>query len=183
MLIRQEIENMEFASVGENVLISDRASFYNCGKISLGDNVRIDDFCILSAGKGGITIGSYVHIAAYSSLMGNALIKLEDFSGLSSRVSIYSSNDDYSGEYMTNPTVPTKYTNVSEAAVIVMRHAIVGAGSIILPGVTLNEGACVGALSLVKKDCEAFCTYFGLPAKKIGRRSKQLLEVEKILMQ
>lgn len=178
-LDRETLEGMGFASVGENVVISDRASFYNCAKISLGNNVRIDDFCVLSAGEGGITIGSYVHVAVYSSLIGNALIKLEDFSGVSSRVSIFSSNDDYSGKYMTNPTVPSMYTNVSEAPVIVKRHVIIGAGSIVLPGVTLHEGASVGALSLVKKDCEAFCTYFGLPAKKVGRRSKRLLEVEK----
>lgn len=182
MLDRATVECMGFASVGENVFISGLASFYNCANISLGNNVRIDDFCVISAGEGGITIGSYVHIAVYSSLMGNALIKLEDYSGLSSRVSIYSSNDDYSGKYMTNPTVPQKYTNVSEAPVIVKRHVIIGAGSIILPGVTLHEGASVGALSLIKKDCEAFCTYFGLPAKKVGRRSKRLLEVEKDLL-
>jgi len=179
MLDRVSIEKMGFASVGENVSISDRASFYNCKNISLGNNVRIDDFCVISAGEGGITIGNYVHIAVYTSLMGNALINLEDFSGLSSRVSVYSSNDDYSGKYMTNPTVPSKYKNVSEAPVIVKRHVIIGSGSVVLPGVTLHEGASVGALSFIRKDCEAFCKYFGSPAKKMGRRSKQLLEVEK----
>lgn len=179
MLDRATIDSMGFASVGENVCISERASFYNCAQISMGNNVRIDDFCVLSAGEGGITIGSYVHVAIFTSLVGNALIKLEDFSGLSSRVSIYSSNDDYSGKYMTNPTVPPMYTNVSEAPVIVKRHVIIGSGSVVLPGVTLNEGACVGALSLVRKDCDAFGIYIGLPAKRIGSRSKQLLDVEK----
>jgi galactoside O-acetyltransferase len=109
-LARSVVESMGFLSLSENVLISDRASFYNRSKISLGSNVRIVDFCTLSAGDGGIGIGSYVHIAMYSGLMGNVLIILEDFSGLSSRVSIYSSNDGYSGRFMTNPADPQKYT-------------------------------------------------------------------------
>jgi len=45
--------------------------------------------------------------------------------------------------------------------------------------VTLHEGSCVGALSLVKRDCEAFGIYFGIPVKRIGDRSKRLLELEK----
>ncbi len=179
MLDRASIERMGFASIGDNVLISKRASFYNCEKISLGHNVRIDDFCVLSSGEGRIVIGNNVHVGVFSCLLGNALIELGDFSGISSRVSIYSSNDDYSGKYMTNPTVPSEYTNVFQAPVVIGRHVIVGAGSIILPGVTVHVGAAVGALSLVKKDCEAFCMYFGSPARKVGRRSKQLFELEK----
>ena len=175
------LNKMGFAHLGENVLISDKASLYNCSKISLGNNVRIDDFCVLSAGEGGIRVGDYVHVAVYTSLIGAAFIELEDYSNISSRVSIYSSNDDYSGEYMTNPTVPSEFTNVAQAPVLIGRHVIIGAGSIILPGVTLHEGAGVGALSLIRKDCEEFSMYCGSPARKIGSRSKQLLELEKTL--
>lgn len=117
LLDNDAIDKMGFYSVGENVLISDRASFYNCSNISLGNNVRIDDFCVLSAGEGGIVVGDYVHIAVYTSLIGSAHIKLSDFCNLSSRVAIHSSNDDYSGTAMTNPMVPSKYTNVIHADV------------------------------------------------------------------
>lgn len=178
-LNRSIIESMGFASVGENVFISDRASFYNCAKIALGNNVRIDDFCVLSAGAGGIKIGNYVHIAVGCSLIGAGKITMSDFSGLSSRVSIYSSSDDYSGAAMTNPTVPSQYTNVIHANVIVGRHVIVGSGSVILPGVTLEEGVAIGALSLVKNNCRAFGIYFGSPAKLIKERKRDLLELEK----
>lgn len=51
-------------------------------------------------------IGNYIHIAVYSSLIGSGRITLMDYSNISSRVSIYSSNDDYSGNYMSNPMVP-----------------------------------------------------------------------------
>lgn len=181
-LNRSVIESMGFASVGENVIISDRASFYNCTNISLGNNVRIDDFCVLAAGVGGISIGDYVHIAVGSTLIGAGKITMSDFSGLSSRVSIYSSSDDYSGAAMTNPTVPSQYTNVTHADVFIGRHAIVGSGSVVLPGVTLEECVAIGALSLVQKNCKAFGIYFGSPAKLISERKRDLLELEKTFL-
>jgi dTDP-4-amino-4,6-dideoxy-D-glucose acyltransferase len=55
---------------------------------------------------------------------------------------------------------------------------VVGAGSIVLPGVTLQEGSAVGALSLVKSDCEAFGLYAGVPARRLGERKRDLLELE-----
>lgn len=178
MLSRDLIELMGFASVGNNVQLSDRASFYNTANISLGNNVRIDDFCVLSAGVGGINIGNYIHIAVFSLLIGAGKIILSDFCNISSRVSIYSSNDDYSGLTMTNPTLPSQYTGVTHADVLLGKHVIVGCGSVVLPGVTIEEGVAVGALSLVTKDCEAFGIYAGNPARRIKERSRDLLELE-----
>ena len=182
MLNRIEIEGMGFSSVGENIQISDKASFYNCANIKLGNNVRIDDFCVLSAGVGGISIGNYVHIAVYTSLIGAGKITLSDFCNISSRVSIYSSNDDYSGATMTNPTVPNQYTGVTNADVVLGKHVIVGSGSIILPSVILEEGVAIGALSLVTKNCDAFAIYAGNPAKRIKERKRHLLELEKVFI-
>lgn len=178
-----ELKSIGFAQCGNHVCISNKASFYGVDKISIGSHVRIDDFCVLSAGAGGIEIGSYVHIATYSSLIGGGRIALADFSNVSSRVSIYSSNDDYSGEFMTNPTVPSRFTGVTHAEVTLGRHVIVGAGSIILPGITLEDGVAVGALSLVKECCEAFGIYVGTPARRIGERKRRLLELEREFLQ
>ena len=178
MLRREAIERMGFAAVGDNLQISDRASFYGADRTTLGNNVRIDDFCVLSAGVGGISIGQYVHIAVYSSLIGAGKITLNDFCNISSRVSIYSSNDDYSGATMTNPTVPNEYTGVTHSDVFLGKHVIVGSGSVILPGVTLEDGVAVGALSLVAKSCMAFGIYAGNPARRIGDRRRDLLMLE-----
>ena len=182
MLSRSQIDSMGFASVGDNVQISDRASFYGVGRIHIGNNVRIDDFCVLSAGEGGIHIGNYIHIAVFTSLIGAGKIELADFCNLSSRVSIYSSSDDYSGATMTNPTVPDKYKNVHHAPVYLGRHVIVGSGSVILPGIRLEEGVAVGALSLVTRNCMPFGVYAGNPAKRIKERKRDLLEMEQRLM-
>lgn len=181
ILSSSAIEKMGFLSVGKNVQLSDRASFYGTSRIILGNNVRIDDFCVLSAGAGGITIGQYVHIAVYSSLIGAGNITLSDYCNLSSRVSIYSSNDDYSGETMTNPMVPPEFTGVQSANVYLAKHVIVGSGSVILPGVTLEDGAAIGALSLVTKSCQPFGIYAGTPARYIAPRKCTLLELEKKL--
>ncbi|MDY7891158.1 acyltransferase [Aeromonas caviae] len=177
-LTEQQLARMGFAALGRNVLISDKASFYGAERIKIGNNVRIDDFCVLSAGEGGIEIGSYIHIAVYSSLIGAGKITLSDFVNISSKVAIYSSNDDYSGEYMTSPMVPAKYTNVTHADVSLGKHVIIGSGAVILPGITLHEGVAVGALSMITKDCEAFGVYIGTPAKKIKNRKRELLALE-----
>jgi galactoside O-acetyltransferase len=182
ILSKEQINEMGFARVGENVALSDKASYYNCGKISIGNNVRIDDFCVLSAGDGGIEIGNYCHFAVFTSMMGAGKISFGDFGGTSSRVSIYSSNDDYSGAYLAGPQVPPEYTNVYHADVVIGRHVIFGAGSVVLPGVVVEDGAVAGALSLVTKNMSAFCSYFGVPARKIGTRSRECLEKEQALM-
>lgn len=182
MLSPSAIELMGFASVGKDIQISDRASFYGAARMVLGDNVRIDDFCVLAAGVGGIELGRHVHIAVGSSLIGGGKITLSDFSGLSSRVSIYSSSDDYSGFTLTNPTVPSEYTGVTHADVFLGKHVIVGSGSVILPGVTLESGVAVGALSLISKNCEEFGVYAGNPARRIKERKRDLLELERLFL-
>lgn len=176
-----ELAEIGFAKYGVNVLISNKVSIYNPHKISIGSNVRIDDFCVLSAGEGGIEIGDYIHIAVFCSLIGAGKISLADFSGLSSRVSIYSSNDDYSGDHLTNPTVPCQYTGVEYADVSIGRHTIIGSGSVILPGVILEEGVAIAALSLVSKSCSAFGIYSG--NRRIAERKRRLLDLETQLRQ
>jgi hypothetical protein len=77
-----ELKSLGLKSFGKNVLISRKASIYSPELITLGNSVRIDDFCILS---GNISLGSYIHISAYSALFGKYGIKMNDFSGLSPR--------------------------------------------------------------------------------------------------
>lgn len=178
-LSRDELEQMGFEKLGENVLISEKASIYEPQKMSIGNNVRIDDFSIL---VGNVTLGSYVHIAAFCSLGGSHGVVMEDFSGLSSRVAIFSSSDDYSGRYLTNPTVPGKYSHAISGMVRLGRHVIIGVGSVILPKVSIGEGTAIGAMSLVNKSLDPWGIYAGVPARYVKARSKELLDIEKQLM-
>lgn len=173
-----ELCDLGLRHFGDNVLISRKASIYSPEKIYIGNNVRIDDFCILS---GNITIGNYVHIAAYTALFGGDKgIFMDDYSNISSRVSIYSLSDDYSGETMTNPMIPEKYKNVRSETVIIQKHVIIGAGCVVLPGITLKEGSSFGAMSLINNSSEKWSINVGIPAKKIRERSQNLLNLEKI---
>lgn len=179
----EELERLGLRAFGKNVRISRKASLYNPTQISIGDHVRIDDFCVLSAGVGGIEIGNYIHVAVYSALIGAGRIRVMDFANLSSRVTVYSSNDDYSGMYMTNPMVPVEHTNVSSQPVDIGKHVIIGSGSIVLPGCDLQQGVAIGSLSLVKGRCDEFGVYAGVPAKRISERRRDLLAHEKLLKQ
>lgn len=177
-LTKEEVEKIGFKKIGSNVLISDKASIYNAENITLGSNVRVDDFCILSAGDAGIEIGNFVHIGAYSSLLGAEKITLEDFVGISLKVSIFSSSDDFMGYGMTNPTVPDKYKKVKSLPVLLKKHSLVGAHSVLLPGALLGEGVAIGTMSVVSSKLDDWYLHTGHPLKKVVRRSKKLLEKE-----
>ena len=178
---KSELELLGLKSIGKNVLISRKVSIYSPEKISVGDNVRIDDFCILS---GNISIGSYIHIAANCFLFGGISgIVMHDFSCLSSRCAVYAVSDDYSGYAMTNPMIPDQYRNVTEGKVIIAKHSIVGSGSTILPNVTIGEGCSIGSMSLVSKSLEPWGIYVGIPCKRIKERCKRILELEKNYLQ
>ena len=173
----EELKEIGLYAYGKNVLISRNATIYGADKIKIGDNVRIDDFCILS---GNISLGSHIHIAAYCGLFGGeAGIIMEDFTTLSSRCAVYGVSDDYSGESLTNPMLPDKFRNVIEGAVTIKKHSIIGTGSTILPNVTIGEGCSVGSMSLVNKSIDAWGIYVGIPCKRIKERKKTLLELEK----
>lgn len=172
----EELSGLGLASFGENVLVSRKVSIYGADNITIGNNVRIDDFCILS---GKITIGNYIHIAAYTALYGgNKGIVIQDFANLSSRTSVYSISDDYHGETMTNPMIPDKFKKVENKEVIIERHVIIGSGCVILPGVILKEGSSFGAMTLINRSSEAWSINVGIPFKKIKERSKKMLELE-----
>ena len=55
----EENKLLGFKSIGQNVKISKLAAIYDHSKIEIGDNSRIDDFCVIS---GHLKIGHNVHI-------------------------------------------------------------------------------------------------------------------------
>lgn len=177
-LTRDELESMGFASLGENIYLSTKCSIYGADKIHLGSNIRIDDFCALSAGEGGIFIGDYVHFSTHVTIAGAGKVTISDFSGISTKTSIFSSSDDYLGRGMCNPMVPDKYKLVKHNEVFLGKHSLIGANSVLLPGSNLPEGCSIGALSMVSNRLEPWFVYLGNPAKKVVKRSKNILKLE-----
>ena len=156
---REELEKIGFASIGKNVLLS--------RKTSIGNNVRIDDFCILS---GSISIGSYVHVSAYVALYGAKNIFLKDYSGISAKSIIYSAIDDFSGEHLIGPMVPSNTTLVSGGTVVLEKYTQIGASCVVLPNI-------IGAMSFVNKSLGKWGIYAGIPARRIKERSKELIRL------
>src|SRR5665648_19733 len=170
----RQLKKIGFKSIGTNVLISKRAVIHSPEKIEIGSNVRIDDFCTLS---GNIKLGNHIHIAGYTSLYGNSGIVLEDFANISSNVRVYSETDDFSGNSLMGPCVPMKYRlQLHKSPVVLKKHSIIASTCVVLPGVTLGEGAAVGCFSLISTDCEPWKVYVGNPLRILKDRKKKILE-------
>ena len=174
-LSQQALDEMGFRNLGKNVLISSKASIYFPSTISIGDNSRIDDFCTLS---GEVSIGRNVHIAVHSNLAGGLCgISIGDFAGLAYGCHLIAQSDDYSGASLTNPTVPKELKNENCLPISLGSHVILGACSIVLPGVEIPEGAACGAQTLFTKSVDPWTIYIGSPASKLKERSKELLRL------
>ena len=79
---------------------------------------------------------------------------------------------------MTKPMIPVELRGIYGGKVLLKKHAIVGSGSTVLPGVTVGEGSAVGTMSLVSKDIKSWTINIGIPCKEIKERSKELLRKE-----
>jgi len=178
-----ELRDLGFGYVGCDVKISRKTSFYNVGRIRIGDHARIDDFCVISCGETGqVNIGSYVHISTHCFIVAPMDVTFDDFSGISSGCRIFGGSDDYSGDYLTNPCIPVRFRKCHYGSVRLGKHAVVGAGTTILQGVTIGRCSAVGAMSLVLRDIPSGEIHAGVPAKFIKARSCKALELEKAFL-
>ena len=174
-----EANPVNFKSIGKDVLMFQMTKIINPEEVSIGNSVIIDDFVFMMVKA---TIGSFVHIAGMTSIVGNGEFVMGDFTSLSWGCRVFTGNEDWHGNAINNPTVEAPYRKAVRSYVRLEKHATLGANSVILPGVTLREGALVGANSLVREDCDPYSVYVGNPAKKVKEYSKdKLVEIEKLL--
>lgn len=160
-----ELKALPFKSCGSNVQISKLATLYNPEQISIGSNVRIDDFCVLS---GNIEIKNYVHLATHVVLTATReRILISNFSTLSYGTVAFTATDDFIGPNYSNPTLPTNFRNVEHLEIIIGEKCAIGAGSVILPGCILEEGVSLGALTLGKGRFSSWGVYVGHEKRKI----------------
>lgn len=171
---QDEISQIGLKSYGKDVLISRYARIYSPHKISIGDNVRIDDFCILS---GNIKLGSHIHISPYVALYGAEGIEFEDYTGISAHSVIYSAMDDFGGNYLVGSVHPKGLTNVTGGKVLIRRFSQIGVNCVVFPNLTLGEGVAVGGCSLVTKNLDPWGIYIGTPVKRIKDRSRNMLNL------
>jgi len=173
-----ELRKFGFAFVGDDVFVSKDCTIIGLPNIYLGHGSRIDSNACLIATRGKLMLAGRNHIGGQSHLCATADLTVGEFSGTSQGVRIYTATDDYSGDYLLGPCVPPEFTNYRIAPVMIGKHVSIGSGAVILPGCDIAEGAIVGALSLVLRDCAEWCVYHGNPARKVGERSRRALELE-----
>ena len=179
----EELKSFGFKSIDLSgpVKISRKASIYKPELMSIGKNVRIEDYCVLN---GEINIGDNVFIAVFCLLDGHAGIDIEEDVTMAAKVSIHSGSDDYSGHSLVGSYVPVHLRKERiDGRVVIKKHCILGDSAVVMPNVVLAEGTAVGAMSFVKTSTEPFGIYAGVPAKRIRERSRDLLEQYELFQQ
>lgn len=138
-------------------------------KCSFGNHVAIDKGFYTTT---KLKIGDYVHIAAYTTVIGSGdtILEMEHFSGIAAGGKIVCGSDDFSTGALMNPQVPRKYKDLILEYVKFEKFSCIGVNCTVMPGVTLAEGSVVGANSLLTKDTEPWTIYVGSPARAIKSR-------------
>ena len=147
-----ELTALGLAQLGEGVMISRHAVLLSPERIWVGDHSRIDAFSVLSAGRPHLKLGHHVHVSVRVTIVGQAAFEIGDFSGLSVGTTVLTSTDTFTGDALYGPVVPREYRDTMDAPVTIGPRVVVGAHSIVMPGVTIGEGTAVAATSLVKSD-------------------------------
>ena len=180
---QEELADAGFRRIGRNVQIKRSAGLFFTENMEIGDNSRIDDFTIIVASREPVIIGRHVHIASHGYISGSDGVSIGDFSTFAPGVLTFSSSDDYHGTRLTNPTVPRHMMGGPAGPVSIGRHVIIGAGTVILPDLSIGDGVAVGAQSLVNRSLPEWGVYYGLPAKWSKPRKKDLLDLERQLLE
>lgn len=162
---------------GKNVIIGKSVRIRNPEKVSIDDYAIIDDFTYIST---NLTIGKFVHVGSNSVIQGGGgECVYEDFSGNSPGCRIITCSDDYIGG-LACPQIPKKFKGeVITGKVVLKKHGLLGANTVVLPNLIIEEGAATCAMTLVNKSLEPWKLYGGSPARFVKKRNKeQILELE-----
>ena len=168
---RSELEQLGFKSLGENLKISRFATFYGKEFIAIGNNVRIDDFAVISTGSSSL-FADHVHIGAHSILLAQKGFIFDCFATMSPRSTILGQTDDFKSAHIANATVDISFRNVYASLVHVPEQVVIGTGSTVLPQAILSAGVALGAMSLLNFSTLPWTLYAGIPARSLGSRDK-----------
>ena len=166
---------------GEGVRLYPLCKMIRANNAELDNYCQIMDFVFIDAGQ-SLKIGKFSTLTWYCLIEGGASTYIGDrvFLGPGTKLltSTYKLNGYYSVEH-----IPERCRGTDYGDIVLMDDAYIGASCTILPGVTIAEGAVVGANSLVNKDLDSWGIYVGSPCKKIGEREKPSLERRELIKQ
>ena len=135
---------------GQNVIIGKTVRIRHPEKVSIGDNVIIDDFCYIT---GEVEIGDYVHIGNSCTVSASQnKIKFGPFSTAAPGTKIFAASSNYLHCGLDLPTIPEKNVyNVIRGDVEFARFVLIGANCVVTPGVYIPEGCAFAANLVIKK--------------------------------
>ena len=176
-LDENDLLDLGIGSVGHNVRVSEHATIVVLKNISLGNNIRIDSHVVILSKQGFLSVGDNVHIEPLSSIVAHFDVIIGSYCTISHGVRIFTASADYSGHYFTNVFPDSKFQKPKTGSIVLKDHVIIGGNSVVMPGVTMDEGAAIGALSFVRNSIEGWSIYAGNPLKRIGNRKKIIKEI------
>jgi len=189
LVMRKALYPLLLGSCGRNVVFGQNVVLRHPHKIHIGDNVVVDDNCLLDA-KGesnrGIRIGSGVFVGRNSILScKNGDIELADGANIGFNCEVFSASRvtigagvlmaAYSyivgGDHdFSDPSASVLAQPRTSAGVDVGAGAWIGAGAKILDGVTIGERAIVGAAAVVRESVPPLAVSVGIPARVVSHR-------------
>ena len=155
-----DVSDMDFS-----VQCDGRVHVSGTANIKLGKRCRLGmDVELRTVEAGQIQIGEDTRLNRGCTLTSYAQIRIDDFTIIGEFVSIRDANHGLKrGE-------PMRYQPHTCEPILIGRDVWIGRGSCILPGVTIGEGAVIGANSVVTRDVPDFAIAAGVPAKVIKMR-------------
>ena len=192
LMLRKMLYPTLLGRCGRNVIFGQNVVLRHPYKISIGENVVIDDNCLLDA-KGesniGITIGSGVFIGRNTILScKNGNINIEDGANVGFNCELFSASRVRIGRNtllaaycyviggdhdFADARVAVLDQGRSSAGVDIGEGAWLGADAKILDGVSVGDGAIVGAGAVVREGVPAGAIVGGVPARVIGQRGQE----------
>lgn len=158
-----------FASTGNNVRIFYWALILKAEVIHLGDEVRIDDYTRIEGGQ-GLRIGKYVHICSFASIYGGGRAEIGDFCGITQGARLITGTEQVNS--VMTAAAPRNLRNPLAGYIIMEPQSFIGANAVVLPNITVGEGAIVGAGAVVTKDVPPWTIVEGVPARPVGKRER-----------
>lgn len=157
---------------GRNAQVFDPCVILKPEKIEIGAHSRIDSFSKVEGGQ-GVSIGEFVHVASFCHLnIGGGRLILEDHCTLSSHVCVASATPDWSYLYVS-ASEPSEHRHTKRYITRICSFAALFTGAIVVPGVTVGEGAIVKPGSVVLDDVKPWDIVEGNPARPVGKRKIQ----------
>lgn len=157
----------DFARIGENVIFEDGTRVFHPESIELGNNVYVGHNTILQGYyKNKMLIGDNAFIGPNCFFHSAGSISIGKNVGLAAYTKILTSVHEEEGLEK-----PLSFSKIVFAKVVIQDNVHVGIGTVILPGVTIGQGAQIGAGAVVSRDIPAFAVAVGVPARVIRIRN------------